>query len=104
MTTTTMPEPGVIPQPVLVPMTDDPLTNAYLIEQIESAFADIRVGVRFDSRGKVYAYLAPPIAHVHSIVIVPPSWYCPNPQAVTVVTLDPPPCPGQLKRVMAVLS
>lgn len=95
------PAPGVIPQPVTVP---DLTPDAALIEEIESAFEDIRVGVAFDSSRRVYVYTAPPITHVHSIVIVPANSFCPDPQIATVVTLDPPPYRGPVKRVLAVLS
>lgn len=95
------PAPGVIPQPVTVPeMTPD----AALIEQIEAAFEDIRVGVAFDPHGKVYVYTAPPSVHVGSIVIVPGNSYNPDPQTADVVTLDPPPWHGPIKRVLAVLT
>lgn len=92
--------PTVVPQPVTLPNL---LPDAALIEQIESAFEDIRVGVTFDTP-RVYVYSAPPVAHVDSIVIVPPNWYCTEPQTATVVTLDPPPYNGPIKRVLAVLS
>lgn len=93
--------PGVIPQPVTVP---DLTPDASLIEQIKSAFEDIRVGVAFDGGRKIYVYTAPPIAHVDSIVIVPANSFCLTPQTASVVTLDPPPYHGPIKRVLAVLT
>lgn len=93
--------PGVKPGPSVLP---DLAADAVLIEEIESAFADLRVGVQFDLRGHVYTYLAPPTAHVGSIVLVPANSFAPEPQFVDVVTLDPPPYNGPLSRVLAVLT
>lgn len=99
------PAPGVIPQPVTVPdLAPDATADALLALAVDAAFEDIRVGVQFDPRGKVYAYIAPPTAHVGSIVIVPGNRYNPDPQTVDVVTLDPPPYNGPLARVLAVLT
>ena len=94
-------------EPLILPdhtVPDLAVTDPLLVEQIESAFADLRVGVQFDPRGHVYTYLAPPTAHVGSIVMVPPNSFTPEPQFVDVVTLDPPPYNGPLSRVLAVLT
>lgn len=103
MVTVDMPcAPTTDPLPAAPPPALDP--DAALVAEVESAFEDIRVGVVFDGTRKVYVYTAPPIAHVHSIVIVPPNAYCPTPQTAVVATLDPPPYSGPVKRVLAVLS
>lgn len=90
--------------------TDNTSTNTMTLMQeveveVEYSFEDedIRVGVKFSSP-RVYTYLAPLIVHVNSIVVVPGSWFDPDPQTAEVVTLDPPPYNGPIKRVLAVLS
>jgi hypothetical protein len=112
ITTDHAPAPDLLPPPLTVPgrtvpgrtVPDLATVDPAFLEQIESAFADLRVGVQFDPGGHVYTYLAPPTAHVGSIVIVPANSFNPDPQTVDVVTLDPPPYGGPLARVLAVLT
>lgn len=78
------------------------VSDAMISEFLESA--ECFVGVRFNGYGKIYTYISPPCS-VGSLVRVPGSWYHPEPQVVTVVTLAPKPPPGvALKRVLEVLS
>lgn len=102
----TMPTPTrVLPPPDLVPILPEMSPDAILLGlAVDQAMEeDIRVGVSFGTR-RVYAYLSPPLVHVGSIVIVPPSIMSADPQTADVVTLTPPPYAGPLKRVIAVLS
>lgn len=80
------------------------VTDIQILEFFENEESDVVVGVQFDPRGKIYAYLAPKKAHVGSMVLVPGNWYCPDPQLTEVVTMEPPPYTGPLKRVLQVLS
>lgn len=95
---TAVPEPGIVPD-LMPSMSPDALIAA----AVEDAFEDVRIGVSFGTR-RIYTYTSPPLVHVGSVVIVPPSHFNPDPQVADVVTLDPPPYHGPVKRVLAVLS
>lgn len=64
---------------------------------------DVLIGVPLGELGRVYVYAAPPHVHVGSIVILPLSWFN-SEQTGVVETLDPPPCPYPIKRVLGVLT
>jgi hypothetical protein len=104
MTSPTRP-PAVLPPPDLVPILPEMSPDAILLGLAvdEAMESDIRIGVSFGTR-RVYCYLSPPLVHVGSIVVVPPSIMSADPQTADVVTLDPPPYAGPVKRVLAVLS
>jgi len=97
--TTPVPLPGIAPD--LLPLQSP---DAILVGlEVDAALEDIRIGVSFGTR-KIYCYLCQPLVHVGSLVIVPPSWFDPDPQVADVVTLDPPPYHGPIKHVLGVIS
>lgn len=83
-----------------------PITDAMITEFLEEVGEeDFTVGVYFQPRGKLYTYLAPPTAHVGSIVVVPPNSFRRTPRMVRVAVLNPPIPPGLLLvRVLEVVS
>jgi hypothetical protein len=94
------PPPGVAPDLVPTMSPDAVLVGL----EVDATLPDVRIGVAFGPRSKVYVYLSAPLVHVGSIVIVPPNAYDPDPQIANVVTLNPPAYRGPVKHVLAVLS
>lgn len=100
MSTTLIPEPGVLPD--LVP---DMIPDATITAMLDQAQAEMLIGVVLGPPGHVYTYIGLPGVKVGSVVLVPANSVCPTPQQGDVVTLRPRVPPGiALKRILAVLS
>ena len=102
-TAPSVPPPGVTPD-LLPPDPFDAMDpDALVFAQMDPEPDDVLVGVPLGPLGRLYTYAAPPHVHVGSIVILPPSWFTTE-QTGVVDTLEPPPCPYPIKRVLGVLT